>query len=90
MIPTNESTAPISGEESRQHEDVDGIDGTVGVTIDGPLEKVKEKFFIVKSLTIEDLERSVSSGIWATQAHNEASLNKAYEVSQRVLGYVWG
>lgn len=41
---------------------------------------VKEKFFVVKSLTVEDLERSVSSGIWATQAHNEESLNHAFKV----------
>lgn len=40
----------------------------------------KEKFFIVKSLTVEDLERSVVSGIWATQAHNEENLNSAFEV----------
>jgi hypothetical protein len=44
-------------------------------------EKVPEKFFIVKSLTLQDLEQSVSNGIWATQAHNEDALNKAYEVS---------
>ena len=44
------------------------------------LEKVKEKFFVVKSLTVEDLERSVASGVWATQAHNEDALNKAYQV----------
>lgn len=42
----------------------------------------REKFFIVKSLTVEDLERSVVSGIWATQAHNEENLNAAFEVSQ--------
>jgi hypothetical protein len=46
-----------------------------------PAAKVKEKFFVVKSLTVEDLEMSVRTGIWATQAHNEAALNKAYEVS---------
>jgi RNA recognition motif-containing protein len=46
--------------------------------------KVKEKFFVVKSLTVEDLETSVRNGIWATQAHNEAALNKAYEVSVSV------
>jgi RNA recognition motif-containing protein len=43
--------------------------------------KAKEKFFVVKSLTVEDLDLSVRNGIWATQAHNEAALNKAYEVS---------
>ena len=41
----------------------------------------KERFFVVKSLTLEDLELSVKNGIWATQAHNEAVLNKAYGVS---------
>ena len=45
------------------------------------LEKVPEKFFVVKSLTIEDLERSLQTGVWATQAHNEDALNKAYQVS---------
>lgn len=43
-------------------------------------QKVKEKYFVVKSLTIEDLDRSVRSGVWATQAHNEQALTKAYEV----------
>ena len=42
--------------------------------------KVAEKYFVVKSLTIEDLDLSVRNGIWATQAHNEAALNKAYKV----------
>jgi YT521-B-like domain/RNA recognition motif. (a.k.a. RRM, RBD, or RNP domain) len=48
------------------------------------VEKVQEKFFIVKSLTIEDLELSVRNGIWATQAHNEMALNKAYKVSNSI------
>ena len=45
--------------------------------------RVKAKYFIVKSLTLEDLELSVRNGVWATQAHNEAALNKAYSVSFR-------
>lgn len=40
----------------------------------------KDKFFVVKSLTVEDLDLSVRNGIWATQSHNEEALNKAYEV----------
>lgn len=39
-----------------------------------------DMFFIVKSLTVEDLELSARNGIWATQAHNEAALNTAFEV----------
>jgi hypothetical protein len=39
------------------------------------------KYFIVKSLTLQDLELSVRNGIWATQSHNEDALNKAFQVS---------
>lgn len=40
----------------------------------------KERYFILKSLTIEDLETSVRNGIWATQSHNEELLNAAFKV----------
>jgi len=46
----------------------------------GGLGKVNDKYFIVKSLTVEDLELSARTGVWATQAHNEEALNKAFEV----------
>ena len=42
--------------------------------------KVNDKYFVMKSLTVEDMELSVRNCIWATQAHNEDALNKAYEV----------
>jgi hypothetical protein len=42
---------------------------------------VAEKFFVLKSLTIEDLDASVRSASWATQSHNEAVLNAAHQVS---------
>lgn len=45
---------------------------------------VAEKFFIVKSLTLQDLEASVRSGIWATQPHNESVLNRAYNEAESV------
>ena len=48
--------------------------------IPSPDEKVPNRYFIVKSMTVEDLENSRQSGIWATQAHNEVNLNLAYEV----------
>lgn len=44
--------------------------------------KVNNKYFVLKSLTVEDMELSVRNGIWATQAHNEDALNKAFEVSR--------
>jgi hypothetical protein len=42
--------------------------------------KVHDKYFVMKSLTVEDMELSVRNSIWATQAHNEDALNKAYDV----------
>ncbi|KAJ0284144.1 hypothetical protein Brms1b_004532 [Colletotrichum noveboracense] len=39
----------------------------------------KDKFFVLKSLTVEDLELSVRTGIWATQSHNEETLNGAFQ-----------
>lgn len=49
------------------------------------IERVPEKFFIVKSLTVEDLESSVQNGVWATQAHNENTFNQAYQVRSCLL-----
>ncbi|KAL8369555.1 hypothetical protein RB595_000064 [Gaeumannomyces hyphopodioides] len=45
----------------------------------------KEKYFILKSLTVEAIERSVQIGIWATQSHNEKALNNAFRVAQNVF-----
>lgn len=47
----------------------------------GPSAKITDKYFIMKSLTVEDIQLSIRNSIWATQSHNEDSLNKAYEVS---------
>lgn len=47
-----------------------------------PTIKVADKYFVLKSLTVEDMELSVRNSIWATQSHNEDALNKAYEVSK--------
>lgn len=44
----------------------------------------KDKYFILKSLTVEDLEQSTKTGIWATQSHNEKALNNAFQVAERV------
>lgn len=48
------------------------------VVVDVTLQK--DKFFVLKSLTLEDLELSVRTGIWATQSHNEETLNSAFKV----------
>jgi hypothetical protein len=41
---------------------------------------VKDRYFVVKSLTIEDLEFSVQNGLWATQPKNDKTFQDAFEV----------
>jgi RNA recognition motif-containing protein len=82
--PTLVQPAPDTAaeDEEREKTDSEAVVAETAITVEPePLEKVKEKFFVVKSLTVEDLERSVASGIWATQAHNENALNTAFQVS---------
>ncbi|KAK3310316.1 YT521-B-like domain-containing protein [Chaetomium strumarium] len=44
----------------------------------------RDRFFILKSLTVEDLELSVQTNVWATQSHNEETLNSAFKTSDNV------
>lgn len=78
-----QNKTPAPSQQKHETEDVaqitEGLDNLT-TTEDGG--HAKEKFFVVKSLTVEDLETSVRTGQWATQAHNEEALNKAYKVRQ--------
>ena len=69
--------AQSAGQESRSGQ----VRGESGESVRDSKGPKKDRFFIVKSLTIEDLESSVRNGIWTTQAHNEITLNEAYAVS---------
>lgn len=64
----NETPTPVPGQTSQAR---------TGASVDGVQQ---DRFFILKSLTVEDLELSVRTGIWATQSHNEESLNNAFKV----------
>lgn len=44
----------------------------------------RHRFFILKSLRTDDLDRSIETGYWATQPHNEAVLDQAYRNSEAV------
>lgn len=72
-----------AAEEERPPKQEQLVDGVAPSTDDPqePAPKVEEKYFIIKSFTVEDLELSIRNGIWATQTHNETALNKAHEVS---------
>lgn len=49
--------------------------------VEGKFQQQKDRFFILKSLTIEDLDLSVKNVVWATQSHNEEALNSAFQVN---------
>lgn len=81
LSPPNPPVArtPSPGEEMKSEEVK--VDVKAAIVIDTQdITPSKDKYFVVKSLTVEDLELSVRNGIWATQTHNEESLNKAYKV----------
>ncbi|CAO1623842.1 unnamed protein product [Parajaminaea phylloscopi] len=42
------------------------------------------RYFIIKSRSVEELERSVATARWSTQTHNEAVLDQAYRLSEQV------
>ncbi|KAK0462077.1 YT521-B-like domain-containing protein [Desarmillaria tabescens] len=43
-----------------------------------------KRYFILKSLTPEDVDISVQKGLWATQKHNEGILDQAFRTSEEV------
>ncbi|KAI4131438.1 MAG: hypothetical protein LQ341_006363 [Variospora aurantia] len=76
-------------ESIRQNREVSSRAEAMAQAADGgdashKLPKGPEKFFIMKSLTVEDMELSVRNSIWATQAHNEEALNRAFETAENV------
>lgn len=87
MVGTQPSVA--SPPTSPKHDD-EAVEGLQDGVSDSPANRVDgetrtsttgaNKYFIVKSLTLQDLELSIRNGIWATQSHNEEVLNKAYQV----------
>jgi hypothetical protein len=81
--PFNPPVARTPSPEDENKPEVDGIPDGQQSNEEGS--SSGDKFFIVKSLTVEDLELSVRNGIWATQSHNEEALNKAYKVSSCYL-----
>ncbi|KAH8676777.1 YT521-B-like domain-containing protein [Tricladium varicosporioides] len=81
-LPVARSPSPEDNAASRKHvSTIDIVSAWPEVDNEG---SAKEKFFIVKSLTVEDLELSVRNGIWATQSHNEEVLNNAYQSTENV------
>ncbi|KAF2262495.1 hypothetical protein CC78DRAFT_545699 [Lojkania enalia] len=88
MVGTSTTSSPRSPEVTDSEEQLaDGIESPARRSGEEtrPASTAKDKYFIVKSLTLQDLELSVQNGIWATQSHNEDILNKAYQSVDNVF-----
>ncbi|KEY64802.1 hypothetical protein S7711_08080 [Stachybotrys chartarum IBT 7711] len=91
--PVSMSSSPPSSEQlqdtmSPSEDPLSPVDGHPGLpksitTSEGSSKK--DRFFILKSLTVEDLDLSCRTGIWATQSHNEDALSKAFKTSNNVF-----
>ncbi|KAF6814558.1 YT521-B-like splicing factor [Colletotrichum sojae] len=82
QTPHDVAVQPIAPETAAEGTEVESSD----VKPAAPAETApqKDKFFILKSLTVEDLELSIRTGIWATQSHNEDTLNAAFKAVDNV------
>lgn len=74
------------GQETRENDVATNAPSTTGSETAAPAPLVnggssqRDRFFVLKSLTVEDLELSVRTNVWATQSHNEEALNSAFKV----------
>ncbi|KAI7482368.1 hypothetical protein KC351_g5800 [Hortaea werneckii] len=84
-ITASETRQPLIVGQKKPEEPVSAVPEDRATMVDGVNpEKTPEKFFVVKSLTVQDLEASVRNGTWATQSHNEEALNQAYKEADNV------
>ncbi|CAK7210799.1 hypothetical protein SCUCBS95973_000911 [Sporothrix curviconia] len=73
-----------SGTKGKSYEGGEWGSSSTPVSSGSDISAKSEKYFILKSLTLEDLELSVRTGLWATQSHNEKTLNEAYKSCDNV------
>ncbi|KAF8142882.1 YT521-B-like domain-containing protein [Mycena galopus ATCC 62051] len=70
----------------RPHEAGSNSSGSHASTDSGLLRQhFPQRYFILKSLTEDDLDLSVQTGVWATQKHNEGILDRAFRTSKDVF-----
>ncbi|RMY98688.1 hypothetical protein D0864_04293 [Hortaea werneckii] len=81
-VPTS-SDPLIVGQTSSQEPVEMTADGETGAST-AASGGLPSRFFILKSLTVQDLQASVHSGTWATQFHNEQVINHAFHEATNV------
>jgi hypothetical protein len=79
---SSRSKSPVVDNPEDQSELANGYTQATDEEYDSPTSKSSDHYFILKSLTLQDLEQSVRTQVWATQTHNEEAMNRAYKVSE--------
>ncbi|KAF7198142.1 YTH domain-containing protein ECT1, partial [Pseudocercospora fuligena] len=72
----SEQIAGLDIDQAHHPEQVDGENTT-------PPRHLQDRYFILKSLTKEDLNESLQKGTWETQPHNQTLLDSAFREAQR-------
>ncbi|KAI1131712.1 hypothetical protein F5Y10DRAFT_275291 [Nemania abortiva] len=83
ILPNSQTLSPDRAPSSPPNKTPEGASGTKTTQISDGTQQ-RDKFFILKSLTVEDLDLSIRTKVWATQAHNEKALNEAFGVADNV------
>jgi hypothetical protein len=81
LVSSSDSKSPVPEDDADEEKLVDGFAEVTTSETKSSSSKALERYFIVKSLTLQDLQESVRTKVWATQTHNEEALNKAYKVN---------
>ena len=77
-------TSPREDEDPDEDDDyedelADGVSAS-SVEIAKARAQSPDRYFVCKSLTVEDLHASVRLGLWDTQSHNQELFNQAFKV----------
>ncbi|KAJ7774155.1 YT521-B-like domain-containing protein [Mycena maculata] len=76
---TTEQSGPESSNSTNLRSNSSNSSGSHASTNSSLLARYfPQRFFVLKSLTEDDLDASVRSGVWATQRHNEGILDRAF------------
>ncbi|KAK5675741.1 hypothetical protein LTS10_011468 [Elasticomyces elasticus] len=83
-IASYDDESPVIVGQGRTAKTPELEDGVERAPLAAGTTRTPEKYFIIKSLTVQDLEASVRNGTWATQSHNEEALNSAFNDTDNV------
>ena len=80
----NDYPVIVGGDQQRSAFHAAKTTTVVSQSLDRTESKLYERFFIIKSLTAQDLIASVNNGIWEAQSHNEDLLQHAFATAENV------